>query len=332
MSNNIAVVNSKSFGVYFPDHLERLDALGGVDVLNIPSDISQLDLASSLRQYEYIIASVTPEFKREFFERSPQLKLISRHGLGYNSIDIEAAEEHGVYVTKVDGIVEQEAVAELAVSLIMALVRHIPQADQSLRTMPWGNRSKYAGLEVKGSTVGIIGYGNIGMRVGEILRGGFGADVLVYDPNKGTEYIDDLGGRKVMLEELIEKADIISLNAAATDSNYHLLGEEEFARMKEGVLIVNTARGNLVDENALAAALKTGQVGGYGADVFEVEPILETNPLLECPTAILTPHIGAYTYPSLEGMGDKCIHDIELMEKGERPLHIVNPNVKGYVG
>lgn len=329
MTNKTAVVNSKSFGVYFPEHLKRLEGLGGVDVLSIPTEISQKDLATQLEQYEYIIASVTPDFQREFFENSPNLKLIARHGLGYNSVDVLAAEEHGVYVTKVDGIVEQEAVAELAISLIMSLVRHIPQADQSLRTAPWGNRSKYGGIEVKGSTAGVIGFGNIGSRVGEILKGGFNVDLLVYDPNKDAEFIESFGGKKVSLEALISQADIISLNASANDENYHMLSKNEFDQMKDGVLLVNTARGNLLDENDLADALKSGKVGGYGADVFEVEPILPENPLLACPTAVLTPHIGAYTYPSLDGMGDKCIHDIELVMEGKRPLHIVNPNVKG---
>lgn len=332
MTNKTAVVNSKSFGVSFPEHLERLEKLGGVDVLSIPTEISQFDLAKQLEQYEYIIASVTPDFQREFFENSPNLKLIARHGLGYNSVDVVAAEEHGVYVTKVDGIVEQEAVAELAVSLIMGLVRHTPQADHSLRTSPWGNRSKYVGIEVKGSTVGVIGFGNIGSRVGEILKGGFGVELLVYDPNKDAEYIESFGGKKVSLEELLTKTDIISINASANDDNYHMLDADQFNQMKNGVLIVNTARGNLIEENALAAALKSGKVGGYGADVFEVEPILDSNPLLECPTAVLTPHIGAYTYPSLKGMGNKCIHDIELVIEGKLPLEIVNPNVKGVNG
>lgn len=327
--NKIAVVNSKSFGVYFPKHLDYLNDLGGVDVLDISSNIPQLKLAEELKQYEFIIASVTPNFEKPFFENSPNLKLIARHGLGFNSIDIDAATDSGVYITKVSGIIEQEAVAELSIALIMALVRKTPQADKSLRTREWGVRSEHMGIEVKNSTVGVIGFGNIGSRVGEILKYGFKANVIVHDPNLSAEYLESKGVKKVTLDELVTESDIISLNASANESNYQMIGEIEIAKMKDNVLIVNTARGHLVDEKALADALKSNKIGGYGADVFDVEPIEKDNPLLDSPNTVLSQHIGAYTYPSIEGMGDKCVSDVELVMNGKKPNEIVNEEVKG---
>ena len=324
MTNEIAVVNSKSFGVYFPHHLDQLNDLGGVDILNIPSNISQLELASELEQYKYIIASVTPYFGKEFFENTPKLKLISRHGLGYNNIDIEAASANDVYVTKVKGIIEQEAVAELAVSLIMSLVRKIAQADISLRTKDWDTRFENVGIEIKDSVVGIIGYGNIGSRVGDILRDGFKAKIIVYDPSFDEKNLPDKSVTLVTLKELLEKSDVISINASATDSNYHMLGENEIQLMKNNVVVVNTARGNLVNEYAIADALNNEDISGYGADVFEKEPIEKDNPLLKSPNTILTPHIGAYTYPSLKGMGDKCVNDIQKVIDRQIPDEVIN--------
>lgn len=325
--NKTAVVNSKSFGKYFPEHIEKLNTLGGVDILDIDIHFSSEEIAEQLAQYEYIIASVTPDFDRDFFEKSPNLKLIARHGLGYNNVDIDAATEHGVYVTKVEGIVEREAVAEHTVALLSSLARWIPQANNSLRTQPWSSRSKYGGVELNNSVVGIVGFGNIGSRVGEILNKGYGSEVLVYDPYKNEDYIKRYGGIKVSLDELLERANLITINASANEKNIKMLSKDQFKKMREGVLIVNTARGILLDEVELILALETGKVAGYAADVFNSEPIEDDNRLKSFDNVILTPHIGAYTYPSLKGMGDNVVGNVEKVQKGMLPKEIVNEGV-----
>ncbi|HAB96458.1 D-isomer specific 2-hydroxyacid dehydrogenase family protein [Enterococcus sp.] len=327
--NKIAVVNSKSFGKFFSDHLKRCQELGGVEILDIDPHLSSKEIASKLKSFAYIIASVTPEFDRIFFENTPNLKLIARHGLGYNNIDVQAATEYGVYVTKVKGIVEQEAVAEQTLALLMAQIRMINQADYSLRNKPWSLRSNYCGIELKNSTVGIIGYGNIGRRVGEIVAKGFGSHIIVYDPYKSSEYIETYYGKKVDLEMLLKTADVICINASANHENVHMLSYEQFKEMKKDVIITNTARGILIDQAALVKNLTCGKVKSYGADVFEKEPIQSDNPLLAFENVILTPHIGAYTYPSLKGMGDKVLDDIEAVQEGKAPQELVNEGVLG---
>lgn len=321
---NIAIVNSKSFGKYFPAHLSALKKLGNVVTLEIDPKLRSLELAERLSSYEYLIASVTPDYDAVFFNHSPQLKLIARHGLGVDNVDVTAANQANVYVTKVASLVEQEAVAEHALSLLMSLARWIPQADTSLRLRPWGQRSTYCGIELRGATVGIIGYGNIGSRLGEILVQGFGARVLVYDPNQSAEYIEAGFGQKVSLETLLSEANVISLNASANQANRALLSEAEFKQMTANVLLINTARGRLIDQQALVAALENQSIGGYAADVFEREPIEADNPLLDFDNVILTPHIGAYTYPSLKGMGNQVVNQIKAVINGEIPSEVVN--------
>lgn len=323
--NKIAVINSRSFGLYFPEHIEKLEELGGVDFYrSLDPYIDGLELAEILQQYEYIIPSVTPVFPREFFENTPNLKLIARHGLGFNNVDIDAAAEHGVYVTKIVGEYERDTVAELSIAFIMALIRHVVPADTSLKNDEWSRKAEFFGTELHAMTVGIIGLGNIGSRVSEILHNGFGTKVIAYDPNVSAEKMAEHGAEKVTLDELLAQSQLISLNAAITETSLHMLGREEFSKMQDNVMIANTARGELVIEDELAEALESGKVKSYATDVFETEPITDNNPLKNFEYNILTPHIGAYTDLSLKAMGDKVVRDVELMEQGELPEVIVN--------
>src|SRR5699024_5662705 len=148
-----------------------------------------------------------------------------------------------------------------------------------------------------------------------------------YDQNVSEEKMATFGAEKVELDYLLENSDIISLNACITDTSLHMLNKDKFNKMKDGVLIANTARGELVVENDLVEALENGKVKAYATDVFETEPILEENPLKNFEYNILTPHIGAYTDLSLKAMGDKCVKDIELMVNGKEPVEIVNKGV-----
>ncbi|AXY24888.1 hydroxyacid dehydrogenase [Suicoccus acidiformans] len=326
--NKTAVINSKSFGRYFPEQIDRLNELGGVDFYrDLDPNIEGKELAELLQQYEYIIPSVTPNFPREFFENSPNLKMIARHGLGYNNVDIEAATDHGVYVTKIVGDYERDTVAELSVAFVMALIRHVVPADYALKQGEWGKKANFFGTELHALTLGIIGLGNIGSRVSEIIHNGFGTEVIAYDPNVSAQKMKEHGAIKVELDELLERSDVISLNAAITETSLYLLGADEFAKMKDGVLIANTARGALVVEDDLVAALDSGKVKAYATDVFETEPIPEDSRLKNYEYNILTPHIGAYTDISLKLMGDKVVEDVALMEAGKEPIEIINKEV-----
>ncbi|SDW94002.1 D-isomer specific 2-hydroxyacid dehydrogenase family protein [Tepidimicrobium xylanilyticum] len=324
MTIKIAIVNSSSFGKYFPSHMDRLKKLGEVDRFEFSKDIRGKELAEKLMGYSIIIASVTAQYDREFFEKKDKTLLIARHGIGYNNIDIEAATEKGTFVTIVDAIVEREAVAENAIALLTSVIRQVGLAWRKVKEGKWEERAKLIGYEIKGKTVGIIGFGNIGSRVGEILKYGFNTKLIAYDPYLSSEEIIKRGAEPVSLEELLKNSDIISLNAFVDENSYHILSDKEFSLMKKGVFIVNTARGELIDEKSLIKALDEGIVAGLGIDVVEGEPIDQHHPLLAYKNVIITPHISAYTYECLSGMGDKVVSDVEKVVKGENPDNVVN--------
>lgn len=324
MTVKIAIVNSSSFGKNFPDHMKRLEALGEVTRFVLPKDIRGRELAEKLMGYSIIIASVTGIYDREFFEYKDKTLLIARHGIGYNNIDIEAATEKNTIVTKVDAIVEREAVAENAIALLMSVIRQIGPASAKVKESKWAERARFVGHEIKGKTAGVIGFGNIGSRVGEILKNGFNTKLIAYDPYLTPEEISGRGAEPVSLEELLKSADIISLNAFIDENSYHMISDKEFALMKKGVFIVNTARGELIDEKSLIKALDKGIVAGIGMDVVEGEPIDGHHPLLAYENVVITPHISAYTYECLKGMGDKVVRDIEMVVKGEKPHNVIN--------
>lgn len=324
MSTKIAIVNSSSFGVIFPEHIERLKALGQVDRFTIPKDMGGKELADKLMGYSVIIASVTALYNKEFFEHKDKTLLITRHGIGYNNIDVPAATEKGTFITKVEALVEREAVAENAVALLMTVLRQVIPASQKVKESKWAERAKFMGHEIKGKTVGVIGLGNIGSRVGEILKYGFNADLIAYDPNLSEEETRKRGAEPVSLEELLKRADIISLNAFVDENSYHLISEKEFALMKKGVYITNSARGELMDEKSLIKALDDGIIAGLGVDVIEGEPIDEHHPLLSYKNVVVTPHTSAYTYECLKGMGEKVVRDTEKVLRGENPDNVIN--------
>lgn len=322
--NRIAIVNSSSFGQIFTQHIDRLKMIGDVSFFHFPQDISGKDLAETLKDYNFIIASVSPFFTSEFFDHHPGCKIISRHGIGFNNVDTHAASKHHTYVSIVEGIVEQDAVAENAIALLMNCTRKQDAAIQAVKHDLWKNRASYLGYQVRNKTVGIIGYGNIGSRVGSILKNGFNCKILAYDPNLTHDQIIEQGAIPVSLDECITQSDILSLNAYLSKDNYHMISSECISKMKQNVIIINTARGELVDQTALLQGLESGHIFAYGSDVVEGEPIDHTHPLLNHPNVIITPHISAYTHECLELMCEKCVSDCERVANGELPYHCVN--------
>ncbi len=324
----VAIVNSSSFGRYFTEHIERLESFAEVIRLDLPADIPGIELAEKLRDVDFIIASVTPNYDAEFFKHVSNLKLIARHGIGYNNIDLDAATRCGVIVTKVPGEVERNAVAEHALALLMAVSRKIVDAVNAVRAGKWAERARFIGIELTGKVVGVIGVGNIGSRFCQIVSRGFNATVLGYDPGRSEEWIRSAGAEPVSdLDELLERADIISLHASLNETSYHILSRPQFAKMKDGVIIVDTARGELIDTQALIEALESGKVRAVALDVVEGEPIGAEHPLLKYDNVIIVPHIAAYTEESLKAMGDKVIADIEAILDKRVPEEVVNSDV-----
>lgn len=321
--NKIAIVNSSSFGKIFTEHLSQLKELGEVTFFTFDQDISGKDLANSLRGYNFIIASVTPFFNKEFFDNKDELKLISRHGIGYNNVDLDAAREHHTIVSIIPALVERDAVAEQNISNLLNVMRQVSQASERVKNDKWEDRAEFVGNTLFNKTVGIIGLGNTGSCVAETLRNGFRCRVVSYDPNKSVLDMQQYGVEKVDLDYLLEASDVICLTANLTEESYHMINESAVHKMKKGVYISNSARGALVEETAITSGLASGIIAGYATDVLEVEPGRADHPYLAFDNVVMTPHTGAYTKECLEAMGSKCVQDIQDMVQGKLPVRAI---------
>lgn len=261
-------------------------------------------------------------FTREVFEHAPQLRVVSRFGVGVDNVDLAAATEHGVVVTITPGA-NAVAVAELTLLLMLALSRHLILHDRWVRAREWKRAS---GMELIGSTLGIVGLGRIGREVASRARA-FGMRIVFTDPAPPPEdQIRALEAVALPLEELLSVSDVVSLHLPLTDETYHMIGARELALMKPDAFLINTARGGLVDEQALYEALKERRLAGAAFDVFEKEPPDESL-LFQLDNFIATPHIGSATVQTTRRMGIMAAQNALTVLRGQRPEGIVNPEV-----
>ena len=227
----VAIVNSSSFGKIFSGHIDRLKKIGSVDYFQVDNEIPGKELAKLLSGYNIIIASVTPFFTKEFFDYKDELLLITRHGIGYNNIDIDAAKEHDTVVTIVPALVERDAVAENNITNLLAVLRKTVESSNRVKEDRWQDRAKFVGHTLFNKTVGVIGVGSTGSCVTEIVRNGFRCNVLAYDPYKSDLYLQTYGARKVELDELLTSSDIICLCANLTEESYHMISKNEIDKI-----------------------------------------------------------------------------------------------------
>lgn len=320
---SVAITNSSSFGYAVPEHLERLKKLGPVKRVDVPGNCHGRELADAVGDANVIISSGTPQFDKEFFDCKPDMLLIARDGLGFNNIDVDAARACGCYVTKVEKIVEREAVAECAVGGMLDLVRQLDAGRCAANEGRWLDRGQFVGIELKGRTAGIIGCGNIGSRVAEILHHGFGMRVLANDPVHDDDWARANGVTYVDLDTLLSESDIVTLHATLNPTSYRLANGSFFSKIKRGSYLINTARGDMLDHAATIEALNQGIIAGLAIDAMSIEPPAQDDPYLNNPRVLVTPHIGAYTVEALRGMGDICVGNAELVAMGKKPLGIV---------
>lgn len=323
---HVAIVNSTSFGRY-SDAVKELRKSYEVNVLMVPKDIDGKILAERLRGIDILVVSSSPDYTADFFENNLDVVSVVRHGIGVDNIDVNAATKSGTIVVRTPGVIEREAVAEHTIALMLSALRKVPQSYMKVREGKWAERVKFTGVELRGKTVGIIGLGNIGSRVAEILIKGFETKVLVYDPYLSEDQIRGLGGIPVDFETLLMESEIITLHCPLTDDTYHILDEDAFEKMREGTILINTGRGGLVDTNALIKALESGKLSCVALDVIEGEPIGGDHQILRFENVIITPHIAAYTFESLRGMDRHILNAINKLVKGEVPEGIVNEEV-----
>ncbi len=235
------------------------------------------------------------DWNEDVFKLAPKLKGMARFGVGVDNIDLNAAKEHGIIVCNSPGI-NSSAVAEQAVALLLSLIRNIPEMNSAVRKGEWPRPMFH---ELKSRTIGFLGFGAIARNVAQRLAG-FGPEMIAYDKYPNQEAADKLGVRLVSQEEVLKESDIISIHLPATDETKHLINKETIQQMKDGVYIVNTARGSIVNEADMAEALESGKVAGFGTDVFEHEPIDLSGPLFKYDNYIATPHVSAETFENCE--------------------------------
>jgi len=269
--------------------IEILKKVAEVDVITgLPED----ELCQTIGDYDALVIRSGTTVTAKVLEHATKLRIIGRAGVGVDNVDVGVATERGVIVVNSPGG-NTLAAAELSVAMLLALARNIPQAYCSMLGKQW-NRSKYTGNEVYAKTLGILGLGKIGQAVAKRLQA-FEMKVLAYDPFIGKDAADALGVELVDLEECLKRSDYISLHLPRNKDTLGMIGAKQFEIMKDGVRIVNVARGGIIDDAALAEALKSGKCAGAALDVYVTEPPDFSNELFSLPNVVTTPHLGAST-------------------------------------
>jgi D-3-phosphoglycerate dehydrogenase len=259
------------------------------------------DLLADLADADALVVRSATKVTQAMIDAAPRLRVIARAGTGVDNVDVPAATARGIVVMNAPGA-NSLSVAELAMGLILAMSRNIPAADASMKASKW-EKSKFAGAEIRSKTLGLVGLGRIGQEVAARAHA-FAMTVIAHDPFISAEMAAALGVELVSLDDLCARADYISLHLPALASTRHLFDAERLAKCKKGVRIVNTARGELMDEQALAAAIEAGHVAGAGLDVFETEPPGDWR-LATLPQVVATPHIAASTKEAQEQVGSE---------------------------
>ncbi|MCW2954361.1 MAG: serA [Conexibacter sp.] len=263
------------------------------------------------------IAGVEP-IDRATIAAAPRLRVIARYGVGVDNVDLAAAAEHGVVVTNTPGA-NAGAVAELVIGLLFALARRIPFADRAVRDGSW---SRIDGIALEGKVLGLLGFGAIGREVARRARA-LGCEVIAYDPFPATELAAELGVELTSRAQVVATSDFLSLHLPVLPETRGLVDAELLAAMKPGAFLVNAARGELVDEDALVAALRSGRLAGAALDALAEEPPRAGFPLGQLDTVVLTPHTGAHTDRAVRTMGRRALANCLAVLRGQGALDAV---------
>lgn len=300
--------------------LDRLKAAEDVQVdvkLGLPKD----ELLQIVSEYDALIVRSETKVDADVLAAATKLKVVGRAGMGVDNIDVKAATRRGVIVMNTPGA-NSIATAEQTMALMLAVSRHTAVAHTSLKAGEW-NRSQYVGTELYGKTLGVIGFGRIGRLVAKRAQS-FGMEILAFDPFVSESVARDLGVTLVDLDDLYAQSDYITLHTAMTPETAKMINGDAIAQMKKGVTIVNVARGKLIDEAALAEALKSGQVKAAAIDVFSAEPPPADHPLLGLPNVLHTPHLGASSEESQRAVATEIADQILNALRGSDYRNSVN--------
>ncbi|PIW37023.1 MAG: D-glycerate dehydrogenase [Candidatus Kerfeldbacteria bacterium CG15_BIG_FIL_POST_REV_8_21_14_020_45_12] len=297
------------------------------------SVISRRDLLKGVGKVEGLLSILTDKIDGAVMDAAPNLKVIANYAVGFDNIDVEAATQRGIVVTNTPGVMD-EAVAEHALALILAVSRRVVEADHFTRAekykawMPMG----FIGPSLRGKTMGIIGMGRIGSTLAQMVHDGLGMNIVYTDFQINKQLEKELGAKKVTMNELLKRADVISVHVPLLPSTTHLIDTAEFKKMKKTAILINTSRGPVVSEKALTRALKSKAILGAGIDVFECEPSIDCDPsdqleLKVLDNVVLTPHIASATNEARIAMSTLAATAILDALSNKKPKTIVNPEV-----
>ena len=300
------------------------EGLEEIGELTVYDRTPQEQIVERIGDAEAVFTNKTP-LTKETLAQAPNLKFVGVLATGYNVVDIEAAKNNGIAVANIPTY-GTTAVAQFVFALLLEMCHHVWVHHQAVKTGEWTNNQdwsfwKYPLIELAGKTIGIVGYGRIGQATGKIAQS-FGMSVLAYDQAKNKE-LENETMKYVELDTLLAKSDVISLHLPLFPNTEGIINKDTIARMKQGVMIINTSRGPLVVEEELKEALNSGQVSGYAADVVSTEPIKMDNPLLAAKNTILTPHIAWAPKESRARLLKIAIDNLKAFQAG-RPTNIVN--------
>jgi D-3-phosphoglycerate dehydrogenase / 2-oxoglutarate reductase len=295
--------------------MEMLPA-AGFTVSLAPDGANLFDENDLIEVLKGSVASVagSEPYSRKVLEANPQLRVIARSGVGFDAVDMQACDEHGIVVATTPGV-NHHAVAEHTISLIMGVARGFPRLDQTVRDGTWVRR---ATPRVMGTTLGIVGLGRIGRAVATRARG-LGMNVVAFDPYASEEFADQWQIDVVSFDDLLAQSDYVTMHSPSSPETLHMINAESLAKMKQGSVLINTARGMLVDEPALIDALQSGHLRAAGLDVFEVEPLPMDSPLLKMDNVLLSGHVAGLDNESHHGMFAMCADTIISLKNGGWP-------------
>jgi glyoxylate reductase len=312
-----------------PIHDEAVAAMraAGAEVrcLNSPRPLGGAELAAASRDVQALVTLLTDTVDRQVLTGNPALRLVANVAVGYDNIDLAAAREAGVLVTNTPGVLT-DATADLTMALLLGCARRLTEADRMVRDgdfPAWTLLQEPMGLDVTGRTLGVVGLGRIGTAVARRARHGFGMPILYTSRRERPVEAAGLDARRVELDELLAGSDYVSLHTPLTPATHHLIDERALRLMKPTAVLINTGRGPLVDEAALARALAAGRIAGAGLDVFEFEPRV-SGELLACRRRVLlAPHVGSATDSTRRRMSALAAGSVIALARGEQPANRV---------
>ena len=290
--------------------------------------LSHDDLMRAVKGAAAILAVIPDTIDKDILKSAgSDLKLVAHYAVGYDNIDVAAATQMGVYVSNTPGDLT-ESVAEFALALMLAVGKHVVESDKFVRhgDYKYWDPLLFLGPKFMGKTLGIVGFGRIGQSFARMAKNGLGMKIVFVDTKECEELQKELGCQKVTMDYLLENSDVVSIHCNLTDESRGMIGEREFKKMKPTAYLINTSRGAIIDEAALATALKEGWIEGAGLDVFEKEPEVYPD-LLALDNVVITPHIASATWEARDEMGRLAVEAILQTLRGEKPSTIVNPEV-----